>query len=91
MQEISRKEIIRNKARESAKHIKNEFNKAVNTAILAAFGFLVALVWKDVITEFVDKLASLSPVQGKIISAGIITIICVFGIIIITRLFPYEE
>ena len=88
---LTRREILRQKAREHTRKFKNEFNKAINTAILAAFGFLVALVWKDVITEGVDKLAAYSPLQGKIISALIITLICVFGILFIAKLLPYEN
>ena len=77
--------------RSKAKKFKNEFNKAINTAILAAFGFLVALVWKDVITEWVDKVAAYSPLQGKIISALMITLICVLGILAISKFLPFED
>lgn len=74
-------------AKDNIKHFHKEFNKAINTAIMAAFGFLIALVWKDVITEFVDNLSSRSPFQGKLFSALIVTIICVIGIMIITKIF----
>ena len=87
----NRKRAVIEKARASAKKLKNEFNKSLNTAILAAFGFLIALVWKDVITEFVNKIAAFSPVQGKLISALLITFICVIGIILIARLLPFEQ
>ena len=79
------------KAKVHAKEFNREFKKAVNTAIMAAFGFLIALVWKDVITGFVDKISSKSPVQGQLISALVVTIICVFGIIILTKLFSEKE
>ncbi|MFH1607645.1 MAG: DUF5654 family protein [archaeon] len=75
----------------SAKKFNREIKKAVNTAIVAAFGFLIALVWRDVITEYVNKLTSLSPVQGKLISALIITIASVIGILIVTKLMKVEE
>jgi len=64
---------------------KRELKKSVLSAVVAAFGFLIALSWRDVIIEYVDKISSLSPVQGKLISAVIITIICVLGILIMTR------
>jgi len=89
--ELTRKEKIFQKTKKSAKKFKNEFNKSINTAILAAFGFLVALVWKDVITEAVNKLTAFSPVQGKLLSAIIITLVCVMGIMIIAKLLPYEK
>lgn len=88
---LIQKEVIKQRAHESARKLKNEFNKAINTAILAAFGFLIALVWKDVITEIVDKLAEYSPVSGKIISALIITFICVLGIIVVSKVFRFEK
>ena len=57
---------------------------------MAAFGFLIALVWKDVITEWVNNLSSKSPVQG-LISALMTTLICVVGIMIVTKLFGDKE
>jgi len=64
---------------------KNELKKSILSAVVAAFGFLIALSWRDVIIEYVDKISSLSPVQGKLISAVIITVICVLGILIMTK------
>jgi hypothetical protein len=51
----------------------------------------MALVWKDVITEFVNNLTNHSPVQGKLISAILVTIICVLGILILTKIFSEKE
>jgi len=65
--------------------VKRELKKSILSAIVAAFGFLIALSWRDVIIEYVDKISSLSPVQGKLISAVIITVICVLGILIMTK------
>jgi uncharacterized BrkB/YihY/UPF0761 family membrane protein len=80
---ISKKELIkREKIKESGLELKNELKKSTNTAIVAAFSFLIALAWKDVITEYVNKITSVSPVQGTLISALIITVICVLGILI---------
>ena len=77
--------------RDSAKKFKNEFNKSLNTAIVAAFGFLIALAWRDVITEYVNSLTSVSPIHGNIISALIITVIGVVGIMIVTKTFTQNE
>ena len=79
------------KTKERAKKFNKEFIKAFSTAILAAFGFLIAFVWRDAIKTWVDKLFVNSPVQGQLISALIATIICVLGIILITKLFVKEE
>jgi len=86
-----KKELTRkDKTKQSAKKFKLETKKAVNTAMIAAFGFLIALVWRDVITEFVTKIAESSPVTGKLISAFVITFICVVGILIVTHFFKIE-
>jgi len=79
------------KIKSGVKTFRQEFNKAINTALLAAFGFLIALVWKDVIQEWVTKIAESSPLQGKLISAVIVTGICVIGVIIVTRIFKIKN
>jgi len=68
-----------------AKRLKIEIKKSVVTAIIAAFGFLIALVWRDVIREIVDSIIEFSPVQGKLISAIIVTLVCVIGILIVSK------
>jgi ABC-type uncharacterized transport system YnjBCD permease subunit len=61
------------------------------TAIVAAFGFLIALTWRDVITAWITKFSELSPVKGNLITAIIITIISVIGILIISRINNEEK
>ncbi len=78
----SHREKIREKilyTREKTKKFNLEIKKSMNTAIVAAFGFLMALAWRDVITEYINEITSISPVQGKLISAIIITLIGVIG------------
>jgi len=79
------------KLKESAKKFNLEFKKSLNTALIAAFGFLIALTWRDVITEYINQITTISPVKGRLISALIITIICVLGILIITKFMRVEE
>ena len=76
--------------KESVKKFKMEFRKSIGIAIIAAFGLLTALSWKDVITGCLEKIISLGPIQGKLISALIITAISVIVIILITKLIPSE-
>ncbi len=73
------------------KEFKMQFNNSVNTAIIAAFGFLVALSWKDLITEFVNKISSYTPFQGQLISTLIVTVISVTGIFITTKIFSPKK
>ena len=85
------KQLAKEKTKRHMRNFKKEFTKAINTAILATFGFLIALVWRDVITEFVNKISSKSPVQGKLVGALITTLICVIGIMILSKIFSEKE
>jgi len=73
------------------KELKNEFKQAISTAIIAAFGIVMALAWKDVIEGFVQKITSVSPIQGKLITALFITLVGVLGIWLVTKLFKENE
>jgi len=88
---MNKKEFLKSKATESAKKFNAEVRKATSTAIVAAFSFLIALTWKEVITEYVSRLVTLSQAQGKVLSALIITIICVVGIILTSKLLKVNE
>ncbi len=69
-----------------------EFRKAFATAIVAAFGFITALAWRDVINEYlIEKVTSLTPFQGKLISAIIITIVAVIVIILASKWISESE
>lgn len=65
----------------------------IATAVAAAFGFVIALLWRDVIIGLL-KLAGLwqeggfSDTTGAIIAivvAIVITVVCVFGIMYISK------
>ncbi len=77
--------------KKSVEKFRAEFKKSIITALVAAFGFLISLAWRDVIVEAVDKITALTPLHGKIITAIIITIISVIGILIITKVFSTED
>ncbi len=79
------------RAKEKAKRFNREVKKALYTAFLAAFGFLIALVWRDVIQSWIEKISATSPLQGQLVSALIVTIICVAGILIVTKLLLVKE
>ena len=83
--ELTKRQKIIAKTKASANKLKREIKKSISTAIVAAFGFLIALSWRDVIKGYIEKISALSPVQGQLISAIIVTIISVIGILIITK------
>jgi uncharacterized protein DUF5654 len=71
----------------------SEVKVSIATAIAAAFGFVIALIWKDIIIGLM-KLAGLwqegGPTDGTsaiiaIVGAIIITLVCVLGIMYISK------
>lgn len=68
--------------REKTRALHQQFREHTATAIIAAFGFLIALAWKDVITQFVSYL---TPKQNLLLSAIVITLVSVVGISLINR------
>ena len=64
--------------------------KNIATAILAAFAFVIALIWRDAIQEGVNSFVVKFnlPQEGylfKITAAVIVTLICIIGIIVFSR------
>ncbi|MCK9595708.1 DUF5654 family protein [Candidatus Pacearchaeota archaeon] len=88
--ELTRREKLKLKAKASALKFKRELKKSTVTAIIAAFGFLIALTWRDVIIEWVTKISEASPLKNNLIIAIIVTILSVMGIVVISR-FDNEE
>lgn len=73
-----------------AKYFQKEVRKNVAIAISAAFAFILALYWKDLITEGVNKILDYFKLSGngfyfKVFVAFIVTLICVLGIIATTK------
>lgn len=69
---------------------RQEMKKSIVTAITAAFGFLIALVWRDVIVKVVNSnitrfgLSQETP-SMQVYAALIVTLISVVGIMIISK------
>ena len=76
--------IIKEKIKTHAGSFGKEFKKQTGAAIMAAFGLIIALAWKDVITDFVSKL-NIANSYGLIVSALFVTLISVFGILLISK------
>ncbi|MBU4246450.1 MAG: DUF5654 family protein [Nanoarchaeota archaeon] len=73
-----------------AEKLRKEVRKNIGSAIVAAFAFIIALVWRDVITEAVDKLIIDFGLVGdtyniRLIAAFLTTIICVVGILYFSK------
>ncbi len=82
---IKKLEKITNTAKREAKEFQLEVRKSTATAIAAAFSFVIALFWRDAITDILNKILNDLGLTGstyiaKIIAALIVTIIAVIAI-----------
>ena len=74
----------------------SEFKKQTSIALMAAFGFLVALAWRDLITKAVNEnipthLLYSHPYLNQLYTAVIITFIAAIAIALISRWANKEE
>jgi hypothetical protein len=79
-----KKMLIAEKIKNHSSVLKLEFKKQVSTAIIAAFGLIIALSWKDVINEAVSKIEFIQN-YGLTITAVILTAISVIGILLMSK------
>ena len=75
---------------EYADRFHRKFRKKIVTSVVAAFGFLIALSWRKPIEQFVNLIIETAKLQGneiyvQIISAILVTIIAVLGIMFVSR------
>jgi hypothetical protein len=78
------------------KALQSETKMQVGTAMIAAFGFLIALVWKDVITNYTNHVIAFlrfpSPESFQILYIAIITsMIAVVGIVLVNLWMPKQQ
>ena len=83
-------------AKQAVKNLGNETKQHAVTAIVAAFGFIIALVWKDAIKGYVDFIITKLSISGAsyvitFYTAIVTTIIAVIGIVIVTRWHPKDS
>ncbi len=76
--------------RRHATSLQKEARKHTTTAISAAFAFVIALIWRDAIRSTLDSVVlkfgiSETAYAYEFIIAGVLTVICVLGIIIVSR------
>lgn len=83
--------MLREKTKKFEGNFRTELRNSLKTAIIAAFSLLIALQWKELITELVNKITSISPVQGTAITTAIITVVCVLGIVLTTEFLSIKK
>ena len=74
----------------AADQMRHAIRKNITTAVMAAFGIMIALVWRDVVNEAINETVKmLSIPQGgftfQIVSAFIVTVVCIVGIAYFSR------
>ncbi len=96
-QEVVKKEVdkqiekhLKERLLETTLSIKSEFRKQLSTALIAAFGLVIALSWQAVIKKFIDTIPTQTqtlanyPYLADLYAALIITFLCALGILIIS-------
>ena len=83
-------------AREKSRKFRREFRNQAIIAIIAAFGFLIALSWRDFISDSVNQIVESLGVTDKVylyklLSAIAVTLLAILGIMIMSRLKVHEE
>ena len=85
------KRIVEEKAIPAAKKFHNEFRKQVVTGITAGFAFLIALSWREPISEAVNLLIEKFGVNTtagmvyKFISAILVTLLATIGLVFLSK------
>jgi hypothetical protein len=82
IKEINKK--LHQKVVSKAVTLGQEFKKQTSTAIMAAFGLIIALSWKDVITDFVSRVNFFNN-YGLLASAIVLTLVSVLGILLVSK------
>jgi Na+/H+ antiporter NhaC len=82
--------------RKKLRKFKHEFRKQSAVAIIAAFGFLIALSWRDFISEVVNRIVEVAQIEGstyllKLIAALIVTVVSIVGIMVASKMNVEEE
>jgi hypothetical protein len=97
LSKIERKEVIKEINKKlhdnvvsKAATLSSEFKKQTSTAIMAAFGLIIALSWKDVITDAVNKVNFFNN-YGLLASAIVLTLISVLGILLVSNWAKFGE
>ena len=81
--------------REKIKKFKREFRIQTTTALLAALAFIIALVWRDFISDSIDHIVAILGVTEnlylyKLFSALLVTFLAILAIMLISK-FKVEE
>jgi hypothetical protein len=88
---LERSRKIKRSTVSKAKEFKREMQKNIVKAVVAAFAFIIALTWRDVIKDGVNTLVKYFNITTgtyiyEILAALIVTVVCVIGVILVSRM-----
>jgi hypothetical protein len=87
--------ILYERAKKHSSDFGTEFKKHSLVAVTAALGFLIALAWKEPVVELVEIIVANvgvgSSIYSGFISAFVVTVIAVFGLMIISKWSTKED
>jgi polyferredoxin len=88
--------MVKEKLKKTQKKLREESKKHTTTAIIAAFSFLLAFTWRDLIQRYVDHIVNNFAITGpdyliQLYATILITLICVLGIILVTKYSQNKE
>lgn len=101
MQTLEQFNQIKHHAKKTSTEFTKEMQKRTGTAVITAFALVIALAWQDAIKSIVDTtIASLNITNVatlikitlfyKVVIAILITIVCVLGIFLISKIIRKE-
>lgn len=78
------------KVKETSGKVALDVRRKTGGAIVAAFAFIIALVWRDVIVEIVNQIVNTTGIEGttyvyQLLLAVITTVIAVVGILYFSK------
>lgn len=88
--EIGKQLRFLSRSKQTALFFGSEFKKQTTTAVIAAFGFIIALVWRDLIIKLIQenvqaRVLEAYPYIAQLYTAIIVTFVSVIGIALITK------
>jgi hypothetical protein len=93
---LSKEKVEEKKKISRLRKFRKEFKAQLRIALMAAFGFLIALSWRDFISEAVNYIIEALGLSGelyiyKLFSALSITAIAVIGLMLLSKLNPEKK
>jgi len=78
--------LAQEKAKKGVSEFRDEFNKTLATALVAAFGLVIGLSWNELIKAYFSSLNYLETIHSNLLQTLLVTLIGVIAIMIVTKI-----